>query len=120
MKFLLRVDGDNYKANRLKKGNRTMVSVYGHLYRVDNFLMVKDVRSDQCLAIYPVDDTQPLCPEPVFVDPDMTCAFIDSAKNNGTKKSTWINLTASKLMEYMTVIVAAGAILWGVLANGGL
>lgn len=119
MKFLARIEADNIKVNRLKKGNRSMVSVYSKLYRVDNHLMVKDSRSDQCIVIYPADDTQPLLPEPILVDPDMTCALIDSAKNNGSKKSVWANLTGSNLMSYLTVVIVVGALLYGFLVGGG-
>lgn len=120
MKFLMRIEADNVRTNKLKRGNRTMVSIYSKLYRVDNELLVRDDKSDHCIAIYPADDTQPLLPTPVLVDPDMTCVLIDSAKNNGSKKSVWINLTGSKLMEYFTVIIVAGALLYGFLLKGGL
>lgn len=47
-----------------------MVSVFSKLYPVCNDVMVKDLRSVDCIAFFPADDTQPLMPEPVFVDPD--------------------------------------------------
>ena|GEM_PF-2131712 len=119
MKFLIRVEPDIVRTSRLKRGNKSMVSVYSKLYPVFNHIMVQDDRSDDCYAIYPSDDTQPMCPEPILVDPDYTCALIDSAKNSGGKKSIWVNLTGGKLMEYLTVFIVVGALLWGFLANGG-
>lgn len=120
MKFLIRVEPDIVRTNKLKRGNRSMVSVYSKLYPVFNHIMVQDDRSDCCYAIYPSDDTQPLMPEPVFLDPDYTIALIDSAKNSGGKKSIWANLTGGKLTSYMTVVVIAVALLWGFLSAGGL
>lgn len=119
MKFLIRVEPDIVRTNKLKRGNRSMVSVYSKLYPVFNHIMVQDDRSDYCYAIYPSDDTQPLMPEPVFIDPDYTIVLIDSAKNSGGKKSIWANLTGGKLMSYMTVFIIAGALLWGFLSAGG-
>lgn len=120
MKFLIRVEPDIVRVSKLKRGNRSMVSVYNKLYPVFNHLMVQDSRSDFCYVLYPSDDTQPLLPKPEFVNPDYTIALIDSAKNTGGRKSIWANLTGGKLMEYLTVVIVAGALLYGFLLKGGL
>lgn len=119
MKFLIRVEGDIVRCSKLKRGNKSMVSIYSRLYPVFNNIMVQDSRSDFCYAVYPIDDTQPLLPVAVLVDPDKTIAFMDSAKSNGGKKSIWMNLTGGKLMEYLTVVIVAGALLYGFLLKGG-
>ncbi len=70
MKFLCRREVDEYRFNRLKKGPNVMVSIYSKLYPVCNDVMVKDRHSEDAIAWYPADETQPLMPEPVHVDTD--------------------------------------------------
>ena len=47
-----------------------MVSVFSKLYPVCNDVMVKDLRTADCITFTNADETQPLMPEPVFIDPD--------------------------------------------------
>ena len=47
-----------------------MVSVFSKLYPVCNDVMVKDFRSADCIAFFNADETQPLMPKAVFIDPD--------------------------------------------------
>lgn len=70
MKFLARMERDEWRFNRMKKGPNVMVSIFSKLYPVCNEVMVKDLRSADCFAMFPADDTQPLMPRAVFVDPD--------------------------------------------------
>lgn len=119
MKILCRVECDRIRVYKLKRGPRQMVSLASRLYRIDDRYMVKDIRTDQCMIIYDIDSTQPYMVEPEPVDPDYTRALIDSAKMSGNKKSIWMNLSGSKLMEYMTVFIVAGALLYGFLLKGG-
>lgn len=119
MKNLVRIECDCIRVFRLKKGNRQMVSVSSRLYRMDDRYMFKDARTDSCYIIYDIDETQPYQVKPEPLDPDMTRAFIDSAKLAGNKKSIWANLNPSRLWQYLTVAIVAGALLYGFLVNGG-
>jgi len=118
-KYLCRIECDHIAIFKLKKGPRQMVSVSSRLYRMDDCYMTKDLVSDDAMMFYEIDDTQPIMVEPKIVDPDMTRALIDSAKLSGSKKSIWSNISGSHLMEYMTVIIVCGALLYGFLVSGG-
>lgn len=119
MKFLCRRERDEYRFNRLKKGPNVMVSIYSKLYKVSNDVMVKDFKSDDCVAFYNADETQPLMPEPYLVDPDLLIVLMDSAKNSGGRRSIWANITPSKILAWLTPIVVIFALLYGFLLNGG-
>lgn len=119
MKALCRLECDTVRIFKLKKGPRQMVSANSRLYRIDDELMVKDVRTGDCYAFYDIDSTQPYSSQPILVDPDFTRALIDSAKLAGNKKSIWMNVSGSKLMEYLTVAVVVGALIYGFLVGGG-
>ena len=54
----------------MKRGPNVMVSVFSKLYPVCNDVMVKDFRSADCIAFFNADETQPLMPKAVFIDPD--------------------------------------------------
>lgn len=120
MKHLVRLECDRIKIYRLKKGPRQMVSVTSRLYRMDDWIMIKDLRTGDAMAFYDIDDTQPWMVKPTLVDPDMTRALIDSAKLSGSKKSIWANLQPGHLMEYLTVVIVAGALIYGFLVGGHL
>lgn len=119
MKFLARVECDKVRLYALKKGPRQMVSAASRLYRLDDSIMCKDIRSGDAIAFYGIDSTQPWCPEPVLVDPDITKALIDSAKLAGSKKTIWGNLTPGHLSQYLTAVIIAGALIYGFLVGGG-
>ena len=104
----------------MKKGPRQMVTANSRLYRIDDQFMIKDELTDSCMIFYDIDSTQPYLPEARAVDPDITRALIDSAKLAGNKKQIWLNLSGSKMMEYLTVFIVAGALLYGFLVGGGL
>ena len=70
MKFLARRERDEWRFNRMKRGPNVIVSVFSKLYPVCNDVMVKDFRSADCIAFFNADETQPLMPKAVFIDPD--------------------------------------------------
>lgn len=118
MKHLVRIECDRIKVYRLKKGPRQMVSVTSRLYRMDDKLMIKDLRTSDAMAFYDIDETQPWMVRPTLVDPDETRALIDSAKLSGSKKSIWANLGGGHIMEYLTAAIIIGALLYGILSMG--
>lgn len=119
MKFLARVESDCIRWNAMKKGSRQMVSVANKLYRTDDRIQIKDCKSADAVVFYPVDSTQPIMPYPVFIDPDTTIAYMDSAKQSGNKKSIWMNLTPSHLMEYLGVATVVLVLIYSFLLHGG-
>lgn len=96
-----------------------MVSVYSKLYKVSNDVLVKDTASDDCIAFYNADETQPLMPEPYLVDPDFLIVLMDSAKNSGGKKGIWANITPNKVMAWLVPIAVIASLLYGFLLQGG-
>lgn len=90
-----------------------MVSLNGRLYRVDDKIMIKDRRSGDALAVYRIDDTQPLHPDGPLVDPDMTRVLIDSAKLSGNKKKIWASLDdiTDSLIKIFIAVIIGGALL---------
>lgn len=96
-----------------------MVSIYSKLYKVSNDVLVKDLKSADCIAFYNADETQPLMPEPYKVDPDFLITLMDSAKNSGGRRSIWSNITPSKVMAWMVPITVVFALIYGFLAQGG-
>lgn len=117
MKFLYRLESDRVRVYRIKKGPRQMVTVSGRLYRLDDELMVKDVHSDQSAAFYGIDSTQPILPALASrpVDPDITRAYIDSAKNAGSTKTIWTTLSSGNMSKWMTPLIVAVALAYGFL-----
>ncbi len=97
-----------------------MVSVASRLYRVDDRLMVKDSQSADSIAIYEIDGTQPIMPSPVYVSPDSTRVYIDSAKLAGTKKRIWAALDTSNIVYILLAIVIGGSVLMTFLQEGHL
>ena len=115
MKAVCRIECDRIRIYKLKRGPRQMVTIASRLYRTDDSLMVKDSRTDVCMAFYHIDKTQPLGPEPVLVDPDMTKVYIDSAKRAGTKKSIWGTLDTSKVTELLMAVMVVGIVAYSLL-----
>lgn len=111
-KYLTIVECDKITVRRMRRGSRQMVSVNGRLYRTDDDIMIRDIDSGDAMAIYPVDDTQPLHPAAPLVDPDMTRALIDSAKIGGNKKRIWVDLDdiTGKVMQILAAIIIIGAL----------
>lgn len=97
-----------------------MVSTAGRLYRTDDWLFVKDGQSSDCLAIYEIEQTQPTLPTPVYIDPDSTRVYIDSAKLAGTKKKVWASLDTSKILPILLVVIIGGPVLMNFFQGGHL
>lgn len=119
-KYFARFEADRVRIFRLKKGPRQCVTILSKLYRTDEPLMVRDTKTDDVMVFYNVDETQPLMPYPVLVDPDETIALMDSAKAVGNKKAMWAYIGGSNMWQYFTAIIIVGALLYGFLAAGGL
>lgn len=115
MKSLCRLETDRIRIYRLKSKPRQMVSVSSRLYRVDDDLMIRDIRTDDCMVIYSIDYSQPWLTTPRLVDPDETRCLIDSASRSGSKKRIWQRLDASKTWEWLTVAIVICALLYGFL-----
>ncbi len=118
-KYLIRVECDTIRVFKVKKGPRQMVSVGSRLYRMDDDLMVRDTKTSDCAAIYDVDSTQPYLARARFVDPDFTRALIQSAQLSGNKKGNWVNISTSKMWEYLTAVIVVGCLIYGLLVGGG-
>lgn len=118
VKRLFRIESDRIKCFSLKKGPRQMVSIAGRLYRCDDDLMIRDINTGECAVIYYIDSTQPVMCQARIIDPDMTRAYIDSAKLAGNKKSIWANLTGSNAWKWLTAIIVVGCLLYGFLIGG--
>lgn len=118
MKNFIRVECDTIRVFKLKKGPRQMISTASRLYRIDDYLMSKDTKTDDCFIVYDIDDTQPYMIRPRVVDPDFTRALIDSAKLSGNKKSIWANLNTSKLWEVFALVAVVGSIAYGFMVGG--
>lgn len=119
MKFLARCEVDKIKFYKLKKGERSMITIGGRLYRCDDRLMVADRSASQAMVIYDIDATQPQSRKAIKVDPDMTKAYIDSAKLGGTKKNIWKDLGSMSdgLMKLFSAIIVVGIVLFYVVGD---
>lgn len=113
MKWLIIIERDVITMRRMKSGPRPMVGAAGRLYRVDDGMMLGDIRSSDAIAIYPIDSTQPMTAAGEYVDPDMTKILIDSAKIAGKKKSLWTNLddVIGTLTKVLIAVVICGAMI---------
>lgn len=97
-----------------------MVTVAGRLYRCDDELFIKDKNSSDCIIIYPIDSTQPILCQKKLVNPDITRAYIDSAKLSGNKKNIWSNLTSGKSWQILVAVAIIGSIVYGfIIGTGG-
>lgn len=94
-----------------------MVSISSRLYRVDDRLLLKDRLTSACYAVYGIDDTQPYTVDGEFLDPDDTRRLISHAQQYGTSKSIWQRLDASKVWQWLTIIIVVGAVLYGFLVS---
>lgn len=119
MKRFIRVEKDAIRCYRLKKGQRQMVTIAGRLYRCDDDLFLRDLNTTDCAIIYEIDSTQPIMHRARLVNPDMTRAYIDSAKLSGNKKNIWSSLTGAKTWQYLTVGAIIFAIVYGFIIGSG-
>lgn len=120
MKYLAIVEIDCIRLIKLKKGTRPMITRQGRLYRADDSLFIADYESSDAMLIYRIDSTQPILCRPKIVDPDITRAYIASAKLAGNKKKSWLNLDGGKTWNYLTAIAIVGSIIYGFMIGGGI
>lgn len=97
-----------------------MISLFARLYNIDDRLFTNDQISTDCMVIYDINGTQPHLSKPVFVDPNKTRAFIDSAKAAGNRRKIWANISGIDWYKYLAVIAVAGSLLYAFITNGGL
>ena len=96
-----------------------MVSIFNRLYRTDEDLFSADQLTGDCMVIYDLNETQPYLSRAKFVDPNMTRAYIDSAKMGAGRKKIWGNLDGNKIYQILIPIVIIGSIVYAFLTNGG-
>lgn len=97
-----------------------MISIFSRLYRTDDDLFLCDMQSSDCFVIYDINETQPYLPKAQLIDPNMTRAYIDSAKMVGNRKKVWMNLDGGQLYKILAAIAIGGGLLYAFLINGGL
>lgn len=119
-KYMVRLECDRVKWFKVKKANRLFLSLDERLYRNDDQFYIKDQHTSDAIRVTPIDSNQVGMAKPILIDPNDTRAFIMSKEISGTKKKSWLNLSSSKLWEYLTVAIVAGCILYAILINGGL
>lgn len=112
-KYFLKIESDGIKCKKLKKGERPMMTWYSALYRVDDRFFAEDVKSSNSFIVYDHDSSQFYSAEGYYLDSGLTQAFIQSAKNNKSKKKVWMNLDKSNLGYYFSIIIVIGAIALG-------
>ena len=96
-----------------------MISIFSRLYRTDDDLFLCDMQSSDCYVIYDINETQPYLPKAKLIDPNMTRAFIDSAKMVGNKKRVWGRLDGSQLYKYFAAVAIVGSLIYGFMIGGG-
>lgn len=117
MKYLVRIECDRISFIKIKKSAKALVTVNGRLYRNDDALYVKDHFSSDAMRFQNIDSSQILSNRPVFIDPDMTRAYADSAKLSGNKRRVWLNLDSSSLWKYLTAIAVVFSLAYGFLST---
>lgn len=118
MKYLCRIEKDRITIFRIKRKNRQMVSHASRLYRTDDDLALKDIKTDDAMYFYAIDSTQPMLLEPKLVDPDYTRALIGSAKYSGNQKKIWGYLDAGSLKKYMVPVIILACLAYGFIIGG--
>lgn len=119
-KYVVRLETDVIKWFKVKKANRLLLSLHNRLYWNEDRYYTKDKHSSDAIRITPIDSNQVGMVTPVLINPDDVRAMIMSKEISGTKKKSWLNLDASKLWQYLVIIIIAGTVLYTILMNGGL
>lgn len=120
MKFLAEIEVNRVKFTKLKKRTWQMVSTRaGKLYRVDDFITVKDSGGDDAIVLYPDGGVEPLDCRGTFINPDDTRALIHSSKISNTSKDIWTTINRIDITQILTFVVVGGAMLWWVLSQLG-
>lgn len=117
-KYMAVVEINRIRFYKMKKSARPLVTIGGRLYPNDDVYYVKDVKSATAMRFQRIDSTQIMANKPVFIDPDLTRAKIDSMKLANSKKKLWLNLDSSKLWQYLTAIAIVGSLIYGFLVMG--
>lgn len=102
----------------LGKNGRPLTIVCGGLYRTDEKYMTPSDSEDHEFVMYPKDGTQPYWATEV-IDPDLTMAYIDIAKQtskNAANKINWLNSMNPSWIIYGIV----GAVIVYAVAVGGV
>ena len=117
-KILALVEVNRIRFIKMKKNARPLVTINGRIYPNDDELYIKDQISGNGLRIQRVDSSQIIHRSPIFIDPDLTRAKIDSMKLAGSKRKMWLNLDGSNLWKWLTVIAVVGSLIYGFLIYG--
>ena len=119
-KYLVRLQTDRIKWFKVKKAERLLLSLHNRLYWNEDRYYTKDMHSSDAIRITPIDSNQVGMVTPQLINPDDIRATIMSKEISGQKKKSWLNMDASKLWQYLVIIVIAGTVLYTILINGGL
>ena len=117
-KILAIVEVNRIRFLKMKKNARPLVTVNGRIYPNDDELYLKDQISGTALRIQSIDSSQIIHRRPIFIDPDMTRAKIDSMKLTGSKRKMWLNLDGSNLWKWLTAIAVVGSLIYGFMVYG--
>ena len=117
-KILALVEVNRIRFIKMKKNARPLVTINGRIYPNDDELYIKDQISGNALRIQRVDSSQIIHRSPIFIDPDLTRAKIDSMKLAGSKRKMWLNLDGSNLWKWLTAIAVVGSLIYGFMVYG--
>lgn len=117
-KILVIIESNRMRFLKMKKNAKPLVTVNGRIYPNDDEYYLKDHISSVAMRFQRIDSSQIVFNKPVFIDPDLTRAKIDSMKLAGSKKRLWLNLDSSKLWKYLTAIAIVGSLIYGFLVMG--
>lgn len=119
-KYVVRLQCDKIRWFKVKKAERLMLSLHNRLYWNADSYYTKDKHSSDAIRVTPIDSNQVGMVTPSLINPDDIRATIMSKEISGTKKKSWLNMDASKLWQYLVIIIIAGTVLYTILMKGGL
>lgn len=119
-KYIVRVECNRIRWIKVKKSERDMIGLGNRLYSNEDRLYLPDLHSSDAIRITAMDSNNAAGYRAAgkMVNPDDMRARIMSAEIGGTKKKSLLNFDASKMWQYLTAAIVAGAILYGLLASG--
>lgn len=117
-KILAVLESNRIRFLKMKKNAKPLVTVNGRIYPNDDDLYLKDHNSSVAMRFQRIDSSQIIFNRPIFIDPDLTRAKIDSMKLAGSKKRLWLNMDSSKLWKYLTAIAVIGSLIYGFMVAG--
>ena len=112
-KILAVVETNRIRFLKMKKNAKPLVTVNGRIYPNDDELYIKDHKSSVAMRFQRIDSSQIIYNRPLYIDPDLTRAKIDSMKLAGSKKKLWLNMDSSKLWKWLTAIAVVGSLIYG-------